>query len=355
MTRLSNYLPLQLSCLALIFLTASCQGTSTTGTIEFPAVEDQSTGTSLPSEIRLPELPFQSRDFLVGTAGLFARNYPNSTEGDYREFLEELPLTGELVGVYTDWAAPDLIESIQFVDRFAEGVDPLVALGFNIEQVNDDYFSRNLPEIKRVVRSVLGEFELDYFAFGVEVNRLIPEISQEAFLDFVNVYIQIYDLVKEVSPQTKVFTIYQMEYLKGAAYLSGREFDPQWETLDHFAGKLDLLGLTVYPFLEYTSVEDIPSDYYDEIPQRTDLPIAITEMAWLSEDVLIVEGSEEEQVEYFLQLLEGTQDWNLEMMLYSFLYEPRGADLFESASLKTNQGEPKEIYYYWLSLAELGK
>ena len=196
MTRLSNYLPLQLSCLALIFVTASCQGTSTNGSIEYPAVEDQSTGTSLPSEIRLPELPFQSRDFLVGTAGLFARDYPNSTEGDYREFLEEIPLTGELVGVYTDWAAPDLIESIQFVDRFAEGVDPLVALGFNIDQVNDDYFSRNLPEIKRVVRSVLEEFELDYLAFGVEVNRLIPEISQEAFLDFVNVYIQVYDLIK---------------------------------------------------------------------------------------------------------------------------------------------------------------
>jgi hypothetical protein len=289
----------------------------------------------------------------VGTAGLFARNYPDSTEQDYRDFLAEMPFTGELVGVYVDWAASDLIESIRFVDQFAEGVDPLVALGFNIEHVDEDYFSRNAEEIKNTVHSVLKEFDLDYLAFGVEVNRLIPEVSQEAFLDFVSVYLQVYDLVKESSPDTKVFTIYQLEYLKGAAYLSGREFEPQWETLDLFGDKLDLLGLTVYPFLEYPSVGQIPEDYYAEVPLKIPLPIAITEMAWLSEDVLVVEGSEEDQVAYFLQLLEATQHWKLEMMLYSFLYEPRGVDLFESAALKTNQGDPKEIYHYWLALAAL--
>jgi hypothetical protein len=339
--------------LILVIFTTGCLGPSSPEATGRPGEEDPFIEKSPPSDIQDRELPIQSRDFLVGTAGLIARNYPDSTEKDYRDFLEELPLTGELVGVYADWAAPDLIESIRFVDLFAEGVDPLVALGFNIDLVDDDYFSRNLPEIKRVIQSVLEEFDLDYLAIGVEVNRLIPEVSQEAFLDFVRVYNQIYELVKEISPQTKVFTIYQLEYLKGGAYLSGREFDPQWETLDLFAGKLDLLGLTVYPFLEYPSVEDIPSDYYDDIPQQIDLPIAITEMAWLSEDVLVVKGNQEDQVAYFLQLLEATQNWNLEMMLYSFLYEPRGADLFESAALKTNQGDPKEIYHYWLALAAL--
>jgi hypothetical protein len=302
-----------------------------------------------------PNLPLASRDFLVGIAGLIAPHYPHSTADDYRVFLAQAPATGELLGVYLDWNAPDLIESIGFVDQYVEGMDPVVALGFDIGQVSDDYFTRHLPAIRDAVRSVLLNYQLDYFAFGVEVNRLIPEISQAAFLDFVAAYREVYGLVKELSPQTKVFTIFQLEYLKGAATLSGREFDPQWEILELFEGKLDLVGLTVYPFLEFTTVDDIPQDYYAEIPRRIDLPLAITEMAWPSEDVSIVEGSQQAQVEFLFGILEGTRDWDLEFMLYSFLYEPQGVDLFESAALRESSGQAKQIYDYWEALAGLPK
>lgn len=252
-----------------------------------------------------------------------------------------------------DWAASDVIETIQFVDTYAVGVEPLIALGFDFDLVDDTYFSRHLPEIRNTIREVLDTFDLEYLAFGVEVNRLIPEVSEAAFLDFVNAYRDIYDLVKFESPDTKVFTIFQLEYLKGAALLSGLEFDSHWEVQVLFEGKQDLVGLTVYPFLEYASAAEIPLDYFDDIPEYIDLPIAITEMAWLSEDVSIVQGSEGDQVTFLLGILESTQSWNLEMMLYSFLYEPQDVDLFESAALKTTEGDAKEIYYYWLSLAAL--
>jgi len=298
-------------------------------------------------------LPISTRNFLVGTAGVIPPNFPNSSEEDYLVFLDEVPYTGELLGAYMDWSASDVIETIQFVDTYAVGVEPLVALGFDINLVDDTYFSRHLPEIRNTIREILDTFDLEYLAFGVEVNRLIPEVSEAAFLDFVNTYRDIYDLVKFESPDTKVFTIFQLEYLKGAALLSGLEFDPHWQVLDLFTGKQDLVGLTVYPFLEYPTVGDIPLDYYQEIPERIDLPIAITEMAWLSEDISIVQGSEGDQVTFLLGILESTQGWNLEIMLYSFLYEPQGVDLFESAALNKTEGGAKEIYYYWLSLAAL--
>jgi hypothetical protein len=298
-------------------------------------------------------LPIRTRDFLVGTAGLIPPHFPDSSEADYLEFLAELPHTGEIVGVYTDWAAPDVIESIQFAETYAEGVDPIVALGWDFEIVDDTYFSRNLPEIRNTVRAILDNFELDYLAFGVEANRLIPEVSQAAFLDYVAAYQEVYDLVKFHSPETRVFAIFQLEYLKGAALLSGLEFEPHWEALDHFEGRLDLVGLTIYPFLEYTSVAEIPTDYYQEIPQYIDLPIAITEMAWISEDVSIIQGSEQAQIDFLLGILEETRDWDLEMMLYSFLYEPHGVDLFETAALHTYQGDAKPVYDYWLALAAL--
>ena len=291
----------------------------------------------------------------MGTAGVIPPNFPNSSDEDYHVFLEEVPNTGELLGAYMDWAASDVIETIQFVDTYLVSVEPLVALGFDFDQVDDTYFSRHLPEIRNTIRKVLDTYDLEYLAFGVEVNRLIPEVSEAAFLDFVNAYRDIYDLVKFKSPDTKVFTIFQLEYLKGAALLSGLEFESQWEVLDLFYGKLDLVGLTIYPFLEYPSVVEIPPDYYDEIPEYIDLPIAITEMAWISEDVSIVQGSEKDQVTFLLGVLESTRDWNLEMMLYSFLYEPQGVDLFESAALNTTEGKAKEIYNYWLALVALKK
>lgn len=299
------------------------------------------------------DLPIGSRDYLVGTAGLIPPHFPNSSEDDYLDFLAEIPYTGELLGVYMDWAAPDVIESIQFAVTYAGGVKPIVALGFDFEIVDDTYFSRNLPEIRNTFREVLDTFELEYLAFGVEVNRLIPEVSEAAMSDFAAAYREIYDLVKFHSPDTKVFTIFQLENLKGAALLSGLEFEPHWEVLDLFKGKQDLVGLTIYPFLEHTSVANIPADYYDEIPEKIDLPIAITEMAWLSEDVSIVEGSEESQVEFLIDILDATKGWELEMMLYSFLYEPSGVDLFESVALKTYEGENKEVYLYWLALVDL--
>ncbi|MCD6424186.1 MAG: hypothetical protein J7L35_01665 [Anaerolineales bacterium] len=299
------------------------------------------------------DLPIDNRDFLVGTAGLIPPHFPNSAEEDYLEFLSEVPHTGEVLGVYMDWAAPDVIESIKFANTYAGGLTPVVALGFDFEIVNDTYFSRNLPGIRNTIREVLGNFDLEYLAFGVEANRLIPEVSQAAWLDYVTAYREVYDLVKFHSPDTKVFPIFQLEYLKGAAMLSGLEIEPHWEVLDDFESKLDLVGLTIYPFLEYTSVTEIPPDYYDDIPEKIDLPIAITEMAWLSEDVSIVQGSEEAQVEFLLGILDATRDWELEMMLYSFLYEPSGVDLFASAALNTTEGEAKEVYLYWLALTAL--
>ncbi len=308
-----------------------------------------------PPEMRDPglDLPISSRDFLVGTAGIVPPNFPDSSAEDYQTYINEVALTGDLLGVYVDWAAPDVIETIRFADTIAGGVKPLVALGFNFDLVDETYFSRHLPDIRNTIREVLDTFELDYFAFGVEVNRLIPEANQETFLDFVNAYREVYDLVKFHSPDTKIFTIFQLENLKGAAYLTGLEFEPHWQVLELFDDKMDLVGLTIYPFLEYTSVDQIPEDYYDEIPEYIHLPIAITEMAWISEDVSIVQGGEEDQVAFLLDILEKTRGWDLEIMLYSFLYEPVGADLFESAALKESTGEAKQIYDYWLSLVGL--
>jgi hypothetical protein len=129
--------------------------------------------------------------------------------------------------------------------------------------------------------------------------------------------------------------------------------------LDLFEGKLDVVGLTIYPFLEYPTVGEVPGDYFEEIGDHIDVPIVITESGWLSEPLsvggqVVVEGSEQEQVDFVLALITGADALDVEILMYSFLYEyGEGIDLFRHVALRENAGPAKEAYYYWRALAEL--
>ncbi|MBD3232115.1 MAG: hypothetical protein GF315_00155 [candidate division Zixibacteria bacterium] len=307
----------------------------------------------IPPEV-LPELPISERDFQVGIAGIIPRNYPNSTEEDYLLFTEEAKLVAEYVGPYAPWDDPGVTEGIEFVQYHVADVKPLIALGFNMDSVEVGYFERVRDSYREAVLEVVSDYQPEYIAVGVEVNRLIVEKSRDIFDEYVETYLHIYDAIREIDTQTKIFATFQLEYMKGAAYLTGMEFEPHWDALESFDEKLDLVGLTVYPFLEYSTVSEIPDGYYQEINQYIDKPVIIAEMGWLSQDVLTVEGSEQEQVDFVVDFLEASEDLNMELMMYSFLYEPIGVEpLFSSIALKTNDGEEKEVYSYWRALKEL--
>jgi hypothetical protein len=311
------------------------------------------------SEITLPELPVGSRDYQVGIAGLVARNYPHSSEEDFRSFLDELTLMGERCGVYADWdSSYPLSEQVGVVITYSK-VEPLAGIGFHHPHVDSLYFQTYGAEFRNAAVTLASEFDLDYLAVGAEVNRVRDECCDSAFDDFVDLYAEIYDAVKDVSPNTKVFTIFQLDYMRGAARLSGLDLEPAWDILELFEGRLDVVGLTVYPFLEYSTVGEIPLDYFDEIARHIDRPLVITESGWLSEPLEIggtvfVEGSHQEQVDFLLALIAGVEPLNVEIMMYSFLYEyGEGIDMFQHIALRENTGPERPGYSYWRALAEL--
>jgi len=41
------------------------------------------------------------------------------------------------------------------------------------------------------------------------------------------------------------------------------------------------------------------------------------------------------------------------MMLYSFLYEPWGVDLYKSATFINLEGEARQVFFHWLALVAL--
>lgn len=97
-------------------------------------------------------------------------------------------------------------------------------------------------------RTARHEFDVDFLLFGAETNRLAL-FDPEAFDGFVALYADAYDAVKEVSPSTAMSTAFQLELMRGDAFLMGgsETRGPQWDLIDRFDGRLDLLGLTVYP------------------------------------------------------------------------------------------------------------
>ncbi len=304
-------------------------------------------------------LPIIQRDFPIGIAGFFPQNYPDSSSDEWQDYFEELPQLGEVFGDYVAWNdSPDekgIPEQIHTAVEISErgGITPVIALGCNIDEVNESYFADYGEAYRNTVLAVVHTYEPEYLAIGVEVNSLYARVSPEVFYDFVVFYKETYDAVKEMNSNTKVFTIFQLELMKGKSRLTGLELTPQWELIDLFEGKLDLVGFTVYPFLEYDSVQKIPPDYYTEIATYTDCPLAFTEMGWPTNSA-IAPGDEQEQVQFLLGLLEATRFLNVELFIYPILHDfPFDVELFETIGLKKNNGEEKLVFKYWLALKSL--
>jgi hypothetical protein len=188
-------------------------------------------------EYELPSLPIGSRRFETGIAGIVSRNYPNSSDQDFRDFLDELPLMGERSGTYAAWdASYPITDLVRVIETYSE-VTVLAAIGFDHERVDATYFQTIGEDYKNAALALANEFDLDYLAVGIEVNRVRDECCQEAFDGFMALYGEIYDEIKNASPGTKVCTVFQLDYMKGAARLSGLELEPGWDMLDLFEGK----------------------------------------------------------------------------------------------------------------------
>ncbi|MDD5593585.1 MAG: hypothetical protein PHG97_02435 [Candidatus Margulisbacteria bacterium] len=191
-----------------------------------------------------------------------------------------------------------------------------------------------------------------YLALGIEVNTLY-EKSPATFEAFAQFFSEVYDAVKVQSPSTKVFTIFQLEKMKGlSGGLFGGTNDPsknEWALLDKFP-KSDLIAVTTYPGLIYKSPAGIPTDYYSEITSHTTKEIVFTEIGWHS--AATPEGwesSETEQAEFVTRFFALTKNLSKAFIIWSFLYDPATVVPFDSTGLFNSDGTSKEAWATWLN------
>lgn len=277
---------------------------------------------------------------------------------DFTDFLEKAKQAGKIVSWVGDWN-----ELGNTKDGGPKVVAELAAKYNYIPVVEAQFFNQSSGKLRRPLDNATKlnyknsaiafaqKYSPKYLAFGLEVNILYEKAPAE-FNNFVPFYTEVYDAVKAVSPNTKVFTIFQLEKMKG---LSGGLFggvndlnQAQWQLPDKFA-KSDIIAFTTYPGLIYKSPNDIPADYYSEIKSHTSKPIAFTEVGWHSAaSPTGWESSEAEQAEFIKKFFNMTKELNREMIIWSFMYDQNTIEPFNSMGLLRSNGSARPAWDEWI-------
>jgi hypothetical protein len=278
-------------------------------------------------------------DFEKGV-NITSEEYENGYLG-FKEHAKQLGLTNGYIGLSVFSTSRGEILENPFSDSFS-----------------DDTIRR---ACKNMTKRVLKDFDPQYFCFGVEVSAYYHENSAD-FEHFVSLYNEVYDITKEVSPDTMVFpTVHYEEFL---GVLPWNPHTADWELLQKF--KMDAFSFSTYPYMRY-SIEDIPQDYYIQIRSHTNLPVVIAESGFASEQhgkiIEDMHGSEEAQLNFLLFLLDNIEDMDPLLWVYWSLYDYEPLrwggtdknDIFNSIGLHYADGTPKPAYYIWMRIFELPK
>jgi hypothetical protein len=217
-------------------------------------------------------------------------------------------------------------------------------------------------------RSLFKNMLVDYvdtyqppFIFIGNENSAYYEQNPTDYENWINFYNDAYDAIKTASPGTKVGTIFNFEHIAGSGKLNGWT-KTYWEAIDlHDLSKVDIVGVTLYPFLNYASADEVPVSYLDPLVSRiSSKPIAITETGWPAEDFgnldLPWEESEQAQLTYLSKLEVMLEGNNISTVNWLFLYpmeDPGGSpsdwELFGSISIRDSSGNKRPVYDPWLT------
>ncbi len=256
---------------------------------------------------------------------------PRSFKGeDFADFFEKAQQAGKVLTWAGDWW--ELVDE----EGAAHEVTKL-ALHYELEPVIiATYFDQATGELARPLNETtrmqyidsavayVKVYEPRYIGLGIEINSFKMK-SQELYEEFVVFFRELYPLLKEASPNTKVFTVFQLERMKGlhGGLIGGINDESlfQWGLLDDFTDA-DALAFTTYPCLVFKDPSEMPEDYYGEIRSHTSKEVLITESGWFREGPKGWESDDEEQVLFIHALFDLTEGLELPLLIWSFLYDP---------------------------------
>jgi hypothetical protein len=137
----------------------------------------------------------------------------------------------------------------------------------------------NHPTVKQAylnyAEKVIGYFDPDYLAIAVEPNELFFN-DRSQWQDFVELYIETYNTLKSRHPDLPVFfttALHSMNQMRP-------ETEDAWEALAQLWNYADIAAVSYYPFMQYPLDLKNPVAMLEELRERTELPIAVSESGY---------------------------------------------------------------------------
>lgn len=281
---------------------------------------------------------------------------PASYDGQgITSFFATAGQAGQVVTWAGDWdalsdpqSAPYVVEAQAQKDGLSF-IPELQVLNASTGELLRPLNASNEAEYRSLAVSFAQRYKPGYMALGIEVN-LLHESAPADYQAFAALFNATRAAVKEASPGTAVFTIFQLEKMKG---LDGGLFGgvndtskAEWSLLGDFASA-DLVGFTTYPGLVYHDPSSIPGGYYAEIADHTDKPIAFTEVGWQSQGLQGWPNSEASQAAFVGAFFNLTKGLDMAVVVWAFAYDQAAPAPFGSMGLFTGEGTAKAAWQAW--------
>lgn len=277
----------------------------------------------------------------------------NSSWRDDREAgsdAGDVPEVAELVGTLSGSKGFEPVA----VFGFRSGEDVFIRVPGN--DVNDWTNVDAIAAFADMAAAYAGAYEPKFLFLGNETDFYARQ-DPEGYEHWTAAYRTIRAAVKQASPNTLVGTVFQVEHMLGRGIFSGWNTPQTQAWTLHDESTIDVVGLTIYPYLGLADPADIPSSYLDEIVDLIgDRPIVITETGWPADDagsVVPWMPGEDEQVTFVQRLDAMIAGKNVDAAHWLFLY-PATSGLpqnelatFGSVSVRDENGEERPVYGFW--------
>lgn len=250
------------------------------------------------------------------------------------------------------------------------GYTPIIVFGWRSDEgvyhisvpgnaVNDWSNEEAKDLFEKMLVDLASQHHPPYLFLGNESDAYF--ISEpEDYAHWIDFYNRAYDAIKVVSPGTQVGPVFQYERLSGQGIFNGWT-TPQWAALEtHDLSKVDIVGLTVYPWLGVATPEEIPDDYFAPLLEHIgDKPIGITESGWPGAFLgteTAWEASPEAQIRFVDALDRILTGVNIKILNWLHLNQMQRVDgnltfwqAFSSISLRDTEGNKRPVYDVWVN------
>lgn len=260
---------------------------------------------------------------------------------------------------------PEAAELVASQSRM-NGVEPVTVFGFHSgaelfisvpgNDVNDWSNTDAVAAFAGMAAGFAEQYEPKFLFLGNETD-FYAEQDPDGYEAWTAAYRTIRSAVKDANPETAVGTVFNVEHMLGRGVFSGWNTPQTQAWTLHDETTIDVVGLTIYPYLGTADPADIPSSYLDDVVDLIgDRPIVITETGWPADDAGSVVAwlpGEDEQVTFAQRLDAMIAGKNVRAAHWLFLY-PATSGLpqnelvtFGSVSVRDENGEKRPVYGFW--------